>query len=270
MSIAGVEPYRLSSEYNLTELLSHFDSNYIFDIIKDKLANIDYSSSLIESNIVASYNENFKMMNELYPGDSQNINNIREQTYRQIIDILTAAFNLEFNTVDDTIDLYTASYYLYDFLVCNRNTIMVNFFTAFIVNNKESLCALLNAEDFRKNKDSAAAYGKRVYEDHKFAIISANMAFIINHIATLDIRLINIFQSTYVDPKVVMFLDNAFADKGNFFHDHYCSILQQPDILPIIITNIRLSLQKIVGSIAPTHLDELITANTNNGGEKNE
>ena len=100
----------------------------------------------------------------------------------------------------------------------------MNFFTAFIVNNKNSLCSLLNNEDFRKNKDSSAAYGKRVYEDHKFAIISANMPFVINHIATLDIRLINIFQSTYVDERLVYFLDNAFADKGNFFHDYYCSI----------------------------------------------
>ena len=268
MSIAGVEPYKISNEYNITEILSHFDSNYIFDIIEDKLNTIDYSSSLIESNIVASFEENFKMMRELYPGDSQNINTIREQTYRQIIEILTNRFNLSFNTVDDTIDLYTAAYYLYDFLVCNRNNIMVNFFTAFIVNNKNSLCSLLNNEDFRKNKDSSAAYGKRVYEDHKFAIISANMPFVINHIATLDIRLINIFQSTYVDERLVIFLDNAFADRGNFFHDYYCSVLKQPEILPIIITNIRLALQKIVGSIAPTHLDELIAAN--NGGETNE
>ena len=53
MSIAGVEPYKISNEYNITEILSHFDSNYIFDIIQDKLNTIDYSSSLIESNIVA-------------------------------------------------------------------------------------------------------------------------------------------------------------------------------------------------------------------------
>jgi hypothetical protein len=267
MSVNGIEPYKINNEYNITEILSHFDSDYIFDIIQDKLENIDYSSSLVESNIVLSFEENFKMMRATYQGDSQNINNIREQVYRQIIQILTERFNLEFNMVDDTIDVYTAAYYLYDFLVSNRNNIMVNFFTAFIVNNKNSLCALISTEDFRKNKDSAAAYGKRVYEDHKYAIISANMPFIINHISTLDITLLNIFQSTYVDERVVAFLDNAFADKGNFFKNHYCSILNRPDILPIIITNIRLALQKIVGSIAPTHLDELITAN---GGETNE
>ena len=48
MSIAGVEPYKISNEYNITEILSHFDSNYIFDIIQDKLNTIEYSSSLIE------------------------------------------------------------------------------------------------------------------------------------------------------------------------------------------------------------------------------
>ena len=104
---------------------------------------------------------------------------------------------------------------------------MVNFFTAFIVNNKESLFRMLNLEDFKKNKDSAAAYGKRVYSDQQYAVISANIGTIINYISTLDISLLNIIQSTYKDIRLVNFLDNAFADRGNFFKDYYCSSLQK-------------------------------------------
>ena len=259
MSIAGTQLYEISNEYNVTDILAHFDSNYIFDIIEDKLENISFATSQVESNIVASFENNFKDMNDRFPGDSQNIRNIREQVYRDIIKILTAKFNLQFNMVDDTIDLYTAAYYLYDFLVCHRNIIMVNFFTAFIINNKESLCATLNMEDFRKGKDSAAAYGKRVYQDNKFAIISANMSAVINYISTLDIALINIFQSTYKDLKLVQFLDNAFADKGNFFKDFYCSILNKPEELPIIITNIRLALQSHVGNISRSDIEEFLS-----------
>lgn len=252
-------PYEISNEFNITELLEHFDSNYIFDIINDKLENSDWGNILIDPNVVVSFEENFKSMTEKYPGDAQNIRDIRTQVYTDIITILCDKFNLQFNIADDTIDLYTAAFYLYDFLVCNRNNIMITFFTSFIVNNKESLSRFLNLEDYRKSKDSASAYGKRIYEDQKYGIISANMIKVINHIATLDISLLNIFQSVYTSPEVIAFMDNMVADKGNFFKDHYCSILEQPEILPIVITNIRLSLQKLVGDIAPSNIQEFMS-----------
>lgn len=265
MSFTATDPYQINNEYNITEILAHFDSDVIFDILEDKLEHIDFASSIIESNIVSSFETNFKAMNEQFPGDSQNIRSIREQTYINIINILTKKFNLQFNYDDPNIDLYTAAYYLYDFVVCNRNNIMINFFTAFIINNKESLCKTLNMEDFRKSKDSASAYGKRIYDDQGYAIISANISQIINYISTLDITLLNIFQSTYVDLKLVAFLDNAFADKGNFFKDFYCSVLNKPEDLPIVITNIRLALQNVVGNISTTHIEELLSY----GGELN-
>ena len=259
MSISATELYEINNEYNVTDILAHFDSSYILNIIEDKLENISFATSQIEPNIVISFENNFKNMNDRFPGDSQNIRNIREQVYRDIIRILTNKFNLQFNMSDENIDLYTAAYYLYDFLMSHRNNIMVNFFTAFIINNKESLCTTLNIEEFRKGKDSAAAYSKRVYQDNKFAIISANMPAIINYVSTLDITLLNIFQSTYKDIKLVQFLDNAFADKGNFFKDYYCSILNKPEELPIIITNIRLALQSHVGNISQSDINEFLS-----------
>ena len=247
--LAGTQPYVINNEYQLADIISHFDADYIFHVVEDKLKNISFTNSLIETNIVDAFESNFKKMNDDFPGDSQNIRNIREQVYRDLIRILTERFNLSFNTVDDTIDVYTAAYYLYDFLVSNRNNIMINFFVSFIINNKESLCNLLDMDNFKKNKDSSSAYSKYIYDDNKFAIISANIQQVINYISTLDVSLVNIFQSSYKDLKLVMFLDNAFADKGNFFRDFYCSILSNPEESPIVITNIRLSLQGIVGGI---------------------
>lgn len=244
------QPYEISNEFNITELLEHFDSNYIFDIITDKLDNIDYTSVLKEPNIVISFEENFKIMNDRFPGDSQNIRMLRAQVYTDIINILCEKFNLQFNEDDDNIDRYTLAYQLYDFLVCNRNTYLINFFTSFIINNKGSLCGFLNLDEYRKSKETSAAYGKRIYDDPMYGAISANMAKVIRHISTIDISLMNIFQSTYTNPEILIFLDNAIADRGDFFRDFYCSIFDQPEIMPIIITNIRLSLQKIVGNIS--------------------
>ena len=266
MNMGSIEPYRINNEYNISEILAHFGSEYTMHALEDKLEHIDYTSSLIEPNFVGAFENNFKLMEQEYPGDSANIRTVRGEVYRDIINILCNKFNLEFNNVDDTIDLYTAAYYLYDFLVCNRNTIMVNFFTAFIVNNKDSLYNILTPDELKKNRDSSTAYSKRVYADPKYAAISANIPKIINYISSLDIRLYNIFQSVYVDIALVQFLDNAFADKGNFFKDFYCAAINNIEIMPVIIINIRLALQRIVGDISVSHIDEIITSGPNASG----
>ena len=260
----NMQPYIISNEYNITEILAHFDSDYIISTIEDKLSEIDFASSLIQPNIIASFEENFKLMREQFPGDESNINSVRIRVYTEIIQILCSKFNLQFNEIDDHIDLYTAAFYAYDFLVCNRNNIMVNFLVSFIINNKDSLYSALNLDSIKKNKDSSLMYGKKVYADQKYILISANIEQVIKYIRTLDIRLVNIFQSTYTNPEIVMFLDNAFADRGNFFNTYYCSIINHPEDLPIVITNIRLQLQRLVGNINNDSIENLIN-NTSKG-----
>ena len=251
-------PYKISNEYNLTEILSRFDSNYVFDVINDKLENMDFTNILEEPNVIISFEENFKLMNENFPGDTNNIRMLREQVYTDIINILCDRFNLQFND-ELEIDRCTLAYYLYDFFISNRNSIMINFYTSFIVNNKSSLLRILNLDEYRKSKDSAAAYGKRIYENNEYGAISANMTKVINHISTLNVSLYNILQSTYTNHDVIELLNEAISDKGNFFNDFYSKILEQPDILPIIITNIRLALQKLVGDVSQSSIHELMS-----------
>lgn len=250
MQSDNLQPYVISNEYNITEILAHFDSDYIISTIEDKLEEINFASSLIQPNIIASFEENFKLMREQFPGDEANINAVRIRVYTEIIQILCNKFNLQFNEIDDTIDLYTAAFYAYDFLVCNRNNIMINFFTSFIINNKNSI----NVE--KKNKDSSVVYNKNIYTDPKLIAISANMEKVIKYISEIDVRLVDIFSSTYVNQETVMFLDNAFADRGNFFKTYYCNISTED--MPIVITNIRLQLQKIVGNISDSSINKLL------------
>ena len=264
MTITNYEPYQVANEYNITELLAHFDADYILDVLEDKLNNANFISSLSDPNFVASFEENFKLMNEEFPGDSQNIRNKREEVYTTIIDMLTKRFNLEFNTVDPNIDLYTAAYYLYDFLVCRRNIHMQNFFIAFIINNKDSLYSIMNIDDFRKSKDASSAYSKRVYDDPKIAVIDANMNQAISYINTMDISLLDIFQSIYTDSHLVSFMDNCFRDKDNFYRDYYCAPFKNPEIAPVLITNIKLGLQQLMGSATATHVHELIMDSVTN------
>ena len=264
-------PYDMTTEYNITEMMEHFDSNYIFDIINNKIDMIRFDAVLPAPNIVTSFEENFKAMYDRFPGDNDNIRMIRSQVYSDIIVVLCKRFNLEFNDADDMIDRYTAAYYLYDFLVCNRCTYMVNFFTAFIINNKDSLTYNLNIDPHPKGKDSAAIYNRRVQMDPIYAAICSNMNMVLQNIASLPVTLNDIFRSVYVNPQVVAMLDNMVIDNGNFFNDFYCSILNMPEYLPIVIVNIILSLQKLVGSPAQQNISEMLLAlDSNDGGVINE
>lgn len=255
------ELYNISNEFTITELLSHFDSDIILDIMKDKLDNIKSYSSIPESNIILSFEENFKLMKDQFSGDELNINIVRDRVYKDIISILCDRFNLQFAFDDETIDIFTAAYYAYDFLVCNYNSIMVNFFTSFIINNKDSLYTTLNLDAYKKNKDSSTLYNKKMYADTKYITINANIEKVINYISSIDISISNIFQSTYTNLEVVDMLNNSFADKDNFFKQYYCSILSKPELLPIIITDIRLNMQKIVGDTNAMSISDYMNLN---------
>ena len=51
----NMQPYMISNEYNITEILAHFDSDYIISTIEDNLQEINFASSLIQPNIIASF-----------------------------------------------------------------------------------------------------------------------------------------------------------------------------------------------------------------------
>ena len=254
-----VPPYSLSSEYNLTEMLEHFDSNYVMDVINNKIDNINYASVLAEPNMVVSLEEEFKIMYERFPGDEQNTKQIREQLYEDIIKLLCDRFNLQFNEDDDNIDRFTAAFYLYDFLICKRAAYMVNFFVSFIVNNKNTICDSLGLEIPKRVKEPQPGQGKNLYNNPKFLAIIGNMKSVLNHIVSIDITLRNILESVYTVPSVVDFFDNMVSDKGDFCKDFYASVIMRPDIEPIIDVGVRLGLQKIIGDTASSSIHELMT-----------
>ena len=55
-------PYQISNEYNVAEIIQHYDINYILDIISNKVNNINYASTLVEPNIIDVLMETFREM----------------------------------------------------------------------------------------------------------------------------------------------------------------------------------------------------------------
>ena len=261
-----IPPGQIDSELNLAECIQHFDTEYIMDIVKNKIATVNYSNTLPDPNLITSLESDFKVFMEQIPDDEPNIKEIRDSLYLNIIHLLCDSFNLQFNEDDPSIDRYTAAFYLYDFLICNRVAYMINFFTSFIINNKDSLCQNLSFEEYKKGRDNAG-FGKKIYADPKYTIIAANMKTVLHHIVGIDVTLYNIIESTYTNPAIVAFFDNIVTDRGDFCKDFYATIVTRPEYEPIINVGVRLALQRFVGDISQSDIHEMMMIA--NGGVMN-
>lgn len=237
--------YNIISVNQLTEVLSHYDTNFVMSVVDNGIASrYNPNAVLSQPNIVAAWEQNFKQMLSEFaelPDAKARITSVRDETYREIINRICREFNLNF-TIDEDVDLYSAAFYLYDFFVANFNTNLITFFYNYIVRERAEIYDALNLVEFRKNKDSSTIYGKKIYKDIKIAIINANIDRVIQYICGFDIRLSDIFSIVYAQKDLAYFMSTLVGDAGDFFNKFYVEILNSA-IRPILITNIRLAIQ---------------------------
>lgn len=234
----------LAAEYEVAEVLEHFNSAYIYDVIQNKI-NAKFIPSMTitgsNPNIVLSFEENFNRCKQTYPDDIVNIESVRIETYREIIDIIKANYNFEVRIPDNT-DPYPFAYFYYDFFVCNFTNYIAKFFAMYIFNNKDNLYNALGLEAYKKSKDGATAYGRKVYEDSKLAVISANIVMVVNALKAFDITPDIIFSALY-DKAVVDMMTNSLLLQYDMFKQLFYTV--PSDYEAILFTNIRLELQQM-------------------------
>lgn len=243
MMFGNSTEYNIVGEVECAELLQHFNSDFIFNVIRNSLDNkFKFNAFLPVTNVVGSFEQNFKVMQNNYPSDRDNIIMVRLSTYNQIIDLLCKDYNLQFNNNED-LEHYSVAYYLYDFLVANYKVYMIYFFASFIHKEKNYIYDSLNLEALKKNKDSSTIYGKKVYKDTKIAVISTNLDYVLNNIRSFDIDL-DIILNTVTNKNVASLLLNYISPINDFYKEFYCSAINS-EFYPELLTNIRLEIQKL-------------------------
>lgn len=239
--------YSIISENQLTEILSHYDTDFILSVVDNGIASrFNPNAVLRQPNIVAAWEQNFKqyLANFEEMADAKNkIYDVREATYKEIIDRICREFNLSF-TIEDDIDWYSAAFYLYDFFVANFNANLVAFFCNIIYRDRADLYDAMDLASLRKNKDSSTIYGKKTYKDIRLAVINANIDMVIGYICNMDINLADIINMVYTQKELVYYLINIVSDNGDFFRNFYCTNLQSA-IRPILLTDIRIGIQNM-------------------------
>lgn len=241
--IANSLTYNITAENEVASILSHFETDFVLDIIKDSMEkkyNYNYISS---PNVINALDMNFKQIEDYYKKDVDLIRLTKIQTYKEIINLICREYNL--NYIDnENLDYYSAAYYLYDFFVSNFCNYLIGFYTDYIIKNSNDLYNSFNLAAMKKNKDSSTLYNKKIYKDPNLAIINANLEYVILNMGQLDISLDQILMSTYKNYDIVNFILSFTRQYDNFFKNQYIKPFYN-DIKPMLLSSIRIEIQKL-------------------------
>lgn len=243
---ANSQTYNVITENELAVVLSHYSSEFVFSIVKNAMdSRFQFVPITAMPNVVSAWEQNFKAIRDQYGSDSnEEVMRVRNETYREIIDTICKEFGLNF-TIDDSIDLYSAAYHLYDLFVCNFMNSMTNFFANFIYKERASIYDSLGLAELKKNKDSSTIYGKKIYKDIKLAVINANIDRVITEVCNMNMAFHSIIPNIYGNnSELKRYILSIVSATPDFFERAYVAVLNS-DIRSDVITAIRFKLQDI-------------------------
>lgn len=243
--------YSIVSNAEAASIINRFSPEMIDDIIDNALNNKfrNYTNQLI--NIVAAIDQNQKIAMSALPDFANDIKQSTDETYMNIINKICAAHNLTF-IGDDSTDLYSTAYILYDFFISQYNLYIYNFFSTYI--NREKNTLYENLELATKKKETSN-YSKKIYKNDspKLAIIHANLNYVIDNICAYDIDF-NTFVDLACIPDRVKgnFIQRSVVDNGDFFRNYVVTYYRQNYAL--MTSSIRFELQ----GLATAELTDII------------
>nr|DAR38399.1 MAG TPA: hypothetical protein [Caudoviricetes sp.] len=237
--------YEMGTENELATILSHYDSNFVYDTINfqvNRVRSTAYNLTPIP-NIVGAWEQNFKAIIDQYGAEGMTqIQEVRQETYNEIINIICNAYGLTF-TISD-VDVYNAAYTLYDIFVCNMSALIINFFAKYIYKERNGLYDSMGLAEYKKNKDSSTIYGKKVYKDIKLAVINANIIKVIDNICNgMEFDYPTFIMSAIENAETSNFILSVSADQGNFFVQNIVPMIRMN--YAEYITGIRFQIQDL-------------------------
>lgn len=248
--------YNIVTNHEVSTVLSRLSSDEIIDTIKTINSNKYryYTGMAGSSNIVNSYEIYCKNCKLTYPNQSNEIMNTRNETLTDIIDTLLKLYNLSWIAADNTEDIYSIAFYLYDLLIDNFNNYIIGFFIRYTTREKYGISNMLEnmgiAVNNKKIKDLSTIYSKSIYnhdEDNKMAYIHSNMDIVLSNIISFDITFEQFIADAYAYyniPHIGRLITQMVGDvNGTFFNNFikpYVLIF-----LPQLVTDIKLNAQSI-------------------------
>ena len=196
-------------------------------------------------NMVDVLERNFLAILNNCPEYADQTNQVRLDTYEEIIMTICKFYNLnfvgDFNSLSPE-EIYSIGRTMYDIFIARFTDYMFNFFVSYIVNNADSIVSYLKVgEEYVKPKETGL-YDPKMYIDPKFILIHANMNQVIYNMAGYDISL-SMILGYFLNPVMAQKMSELLEDKGDIYKYHYASYILNPLFSADILTNVKLKFQ---------------------------
>lgn len=232
----------------LAAILNKFDDDYTIGMVEQSLNYKFRPYDQPMPNMVYGQEQRFIELLEGFTANQPEIAQKRYETYISIINILCEKHNLSFNNADD-VDLYSAAFYLYKFLVSEFTNNIITFYTNFLIRERSSLYNSLNLKEFKKN-DVGMAYSNKLFASEKLSLIHGNIGYVIENMASIDIDLYSILELIYYpDKEIPRYIFSLVTDNGNFFKSFYEPYAVDLVTGPELQTLIKLNLQNCAAQL---------------------
>ena len=247
--------YEIQANGQVATILSHFNSDYVMDVVRNTLSEqFNHFDTVPKPNIAESFETYFKELLRTYPTDETNILETRHQTYTDIRDIICRQFALGFVNEDD-VDMYSITTLLYDFFVAKFNFYMVNFYCRYIAAEKSALFMNMGLEKASKEDNSSMNYARHAFgDDEELAAVIANLPVVLGALKSIDVPDRYVYQTAYGNNQLLIDLIDSHIQPTTSIYNIYNSILFNPTLYPIIVTQIRLKIQMQNTNIDPTQI----------------
>lgn len=241
--------FGIVSDSEIVSTISNFADDMIMDVIYRNAENKFRPYQVYVGNLVTAIENTFKANYENYP--QYNIETIqrRTETYSNILSTLCSLHSLSLD-LDENTDLYSLTYFLYDFTISKFTINIVNFFANYIIRETNSIYEYLHLSEMKKNKDSSSAYSKKLFKGNsKLATIHANIEIVIDSICGFDIDLPTLIMVTTNDINITNLISNNINEITSLFKVLFVPYIKDPRYRAVIITMVRMRLQEMEATV---------------------
>lgn len=242
----------IDTDMAIATILSNFDSEYILATVQDSLNYKFRPYNGPMPNFPDILSRQFQAVLTNSPDYADRVNNVRDETYEEIINIIDKYYNLTFTkpfSEIQPVELYGICRTLYDVFVSNFTDHMIDFFVAYIINNVDSIynyLSITNEPGIIKPKETGF-YDPANFSNPKFILITANLTKVITNMTTYDIPLYEML-NYFVDPNSADRLSGLLQDNGDIFKNYYASYIIDQYTMSDVITCISLRFKSRVSN----------------------
>lgn len=235
----------IDTDAALGTILGNFNAEYIKHVVDDSLT-MKFRPYLDEMpNMCDILERDFQIIRSHSMDYSDQVDDARIETYKEIIDIICKYYQLQFvgnyDMMSDA-EIYGFARTLYDLFISRFTSCMIGFFVSYIKDNADSIYDyLINDPNSNKNKE-AMGYNTKNYIDPKYVLIHTNINMVIYNMAAYDISFDQILR--YIsDPKTASILLQYLEPIGDVYKNNYASYILNPATSADLLTAIKLQVQ---------------------------